>query len=215
MNAEKYVGGIVRKVKCSHKKREEIRKEILADVAAREENGEEWTQIRESMGTMEEIAEEFNRNLADGEQRSYRRGKTVKILCSIAAVLLLLGIFVWWWLPKGYPTGYSGYFTQEALEEAAEDVVRLLGQNDFEALKEEAIPQMVPYLTSESIDAIRGELGEDWGEIQGFGNIYTQELRQRGKVFGVAQFNVSYTNVNVTYTLTFDEEMKLAGLYMR
>ena len=49
-STEKYVDGIVRKVKCSHKKREEIRKEILADMTARKEGGEDWQQIMESGG---------------------------------------------------------------------------------------------------------------------------------------------------------------------
>lgn len=31
----------------------------------------------------------------------------------------------------------------------------------------------------------------------------------------VGQVTVNYENTNVTYTITFDEDLKLAGLYMK
>ena len=131
------------------------------------------------------------------------------------AVVLIFGLFIWWFVPKGYPTGHSGYFTQEALEKAAEETVALLEQDDFEALKAMAIPQMLPYLTQEKMDTIRGEFGDDWGEMQAIGTVYTQELEQQGNVLALTQMNVSYANVSVTYTFMFDQEMKLAGLYVK
>ena len=41
------------------------------------------------------------------------------------------------------------------------------------------------------------------------------EIRQNGQRYVVVQVAVTYENVNVTYTITFDENMKLAGLYMK
>ena len=41
------------------------------------------------------------------------------------------------------------------------------------------------------------------------------EIRQRGQRYAVVQVAVMYENVEVTYTITFDENMKLAGLYMK
>lgn len=215
MNEEKYVDSIVRKVKCSRKKRAEIRKEILSDVSVRIKNGEDWQQIRESMGTAEEIADEFNASLSKEEKKAYKTGKIIKILTVIVIALLLIGALVSWWLPKGYELGYSGYFTQEALEEKAEKIVLLLNQNDYEALKAESIEKMWQYLTRESIDEVRGLFGDDWGEMQSVGAIYAQELKQQGELLAITQFNVNYENVNVTYTLIFDKDMKLSGFYVR
>lgn len=42
-----------------------------------------------------------------------------------------------------------------------------------------------------------------------------QEVQQMGQSFAVCQTTVIYENVTVVYTITFDEEMNLAGLYMR
>ena len=41
------------------------------------------------------------------------------------------------------------------------------------------------------------------------------EINQRGQKFAIAQLNVSYENISVTYTLTFDDKMKLAGFYIK
>lgn len=58
--SEKYVRLVVKKLKCSKGKREEIRKQLEADVRAEAENGEQLEDIVERMGSPEEIAEEFN-----------------------------------------------------------------------------------------------------------------------------------------------------------
>ncbi len=41
------------------------------------------------------------------------------------------------------------------------------------------------------------------------------EVLQRGKYFAVCQVTVTYENTSVTYTISFDESMKIAGLYMK
>ena len=46
-------------------------------------------------------------------------------------------------------------------------------------------------------------------------NEYATEVIQNGEHYAIAQVTVSYENVNVVYTLTYDADMKLAGLYMR
>ncbi|MCF2641866.1 MAG: DUF3887 domain-containing protein [Lachnospiraceae bacterium] len=65
------------------------------------------------------------------------------------------------------------------------------------------------------IEDARRQVGSDWGEIQSFGDFYMSEIRQRGQRYAVVQVAVMYENVEVTYTITFDENMKLAGLYMK
>ena len=65
------------------------------------------------------------------------------------------------------------------------------------------------------IEDARGQVGSDWGEVQSFGNFYMSEIRQNGQRYAAVQVAVTYENVNVIYTITFDENMKLAGLYMK
>ena len=55
----------------------------------------------------------------------------------------------------------------------------------------------------------------DFGDFQSFGQFYISEAKQGSKRFAMVQVSVSYTKTSITYTLTFDEEMKLAGFYIK
>ena len=48
-----------------------------------------------------------------------------------------------------------------------------------------------------------------------YGKIYSVESSQLGKTYAVVQMSVAYKNVSATYTLSFDEDMKLAGMYIK
>lgn len=58
-------------------------------------------------------------------------------------------------------------------------------------------------------------LSSDWGNFQSFGNYYMADVKQMGRQLGIIQMNASYENTSVTYTISFDKEMKLAGLYIK
>ena len=60
MTAETYVKQIVKKVKCSRKKREEIRRQLLADINLEVEQGEALDKVILRMGEPISIADEFN-----------------------------------------------------------------------------------------------------------------------------------------------------------
>lgn len=215
MNAEKYANSIIRKIKCSQQKRTEIRKQILSDISIRIQNDETFEMIEESMGTPEEIAEEFNRNLPKSERKIYERSRIIKIVAAIVFILLILAAYAWWVFPKAGEVGSSGNFTVEILEDRVENVILLLDQNDFEALKADACTEMQSVLEQEAIDKARSVIGGDWGERQSIGKVYAQEVRQQGKLYAVTQTAVAYSNVDVIYTISFDEDMKLAGIYIK
>lgn len=118
-------------------------------------------------------------------------------------------------MPKSTEIGKSGVFVQSEVEERVKYVIEELNQNDFTALQEEAIPLMQKVLTSDTMKSARAQVSKDWGDFQSFGNVYMAEIKQRGQLFAFAQTTVTYKNVSVTYTITFDKDMKLAGLYMR
>ena len=41
------------------------------------------------------------------------------------------------------------------------------------------------------------------------------EVKQKGQLFAVTEMSVSYENTAVTYRISFDKDMRLAGLYLR
>ena len=215
MDAKKYVNAIVRKIKCNGKKKKEIKKQLLMDIDMRMKQGERLEEIISQMGTVKEIADGFNENISLKEQKQYARNKVLKIAIPIIVVLVFLFLFVYWLLPKSFDIEQSRYFNTEQVEAAMKETIELLDERDYIALQESAIPQMKPLLNAETMDDVKGALSDDWGERKLFGAVYMVELVQGTGHFVVGEITVTYENVSATYRLTYDKDMRLAGIYVR
>lgn len=213
MDAEKYVKNIVRKLKCTGAKKKDIGNQLRSDIAARREQGETLQQIMESMGSPQEIAEAFSQNLSDADRKAYRRSHTGKIIGEIVALLVVLSALAWWTMPK--PTALDDGLTQEEIAAGVENVIGLLDQNDFDSLQEIAVDEMKEVLTQETIDKVRTGISDDWGSLQSIGKVYAQGITQKGKFFIVTQTDAIYENASVVYTISFDKDLRLGGLYIR
>lgn len=58
-------------------------------------------------------------------------------------------------------------------------------------------------------------IGDDWGPQVSIGKKYIAEVHQGWNQYATVQINIGYENANVTYTLSFDDEYRLIGLYMK
>ena len=96
MDAQKYTGAIVRKIKCSGKKKKEIKKQLMMDIEMRMKQGEKLEEIILQMGTVKEIADSFNENISPEEKRRYNKNKVLKNIISIVAVLGVLVLLAYW-----------------------------------------------------------------------------------------------------------------------
>lgn len=94
-------------------------------------------------------------------------------------------------------------------------MIRLLDAGDYEALQAGAAENMKDILTEEIIGPVKDQTGKDWGEFQEFGKCYLSEQRIQGKTRAVVQMNAAYENIGITYTLFFNDDLKLSGLYMK
>lgn len=215
MNEKQYVNAIAKKIKCTDKRKKEIKKQLLTDIEMRIKQGERLEEIISQMGTAEEIAAGFNEDISIGEQKRYGRNKVLKIVIPIVAAVLLLGVFGYWIFPKTVDIEQSTYFDRQQVETAMKETVELLDAGDYAALQESAIPKMKPLLNEQLRDNIRKPFAEDWGEREQFGTVYMVEVIQAGKHMAVGEMTVTYENVSVTYRLTYDEEMRFAGIYVR
>lgn len=215
MNENQYVNAVGRKVRCSGKRKKEIKRQLLSDIHMRLEQGEVLQEIISQMGTVQEIADGFNEGISKNEQKKYRRNKVLKIVIPIVAVLVLLAAFACWILPRGYAIEQSEYFDEVQVEAAMKETIELLDAEEYDALKENAISQMHPFLNSEEMGKIKGTLSDDWGKRQQFGTVYMTELVQGNTHLAVGEITVVYENVTVTYRLSYDKDMRLAGLYVR
>ena len=216
MNWEKYIKMVIRNIKCSETKKKEIKRELTSDIKTALAAGEEWQSIMERMGSPEALAAEFNENMSVGEGNKYKRGIAVWILTGVVlgmAILLGVGYLL---IPKTCVISESEYFDEEAVRAQTEEIITLLDQNDMETLREKfATEKMKSVMKQEDIDAARAQVGSDWGAFESFSSEYLTEVRQLGARYAVAQIVVEYENRSVTYTISLDKDMKLAGLYMK
>lgn len=215
MNANHYVNAAARKIKCGRAKKKEIKKQLLAEIGARLEQGETIEEIIEKMGNIQEIASEFNENISLEEQRKFKRNKALKIVLPILAAVVLFGMIIYWMLPKSRDVSQSAYFSEAQMEAAMKETVKLIDEEAYESLQGSAIPQMQAFLDKGEMEKLKAQMSADWGERQKFGTVYMSEVIQGNMHFVVGEITVIYENITVTYRLTYDKEMRLAGLYVR
>ena len=215
MNEKRYVNAIVRKIKCSGKKRNEIRKQLLTDMQTRIGQGEKLEEIMSRMGSVKEIAAGFNETISAKERKRYVRSKALKIVSSVLVVAAVLLLFLYWFIPKGIPIEESEYFVKEQIEAAMLETIELLDAGDYASLQKNAIEQMQPYLNAETTEREKAKISDDWGKRIQFGTPYMAELVQMGAHYIVGEITVTYENISITYRLTYDQNMRLAGVYYR
>lgn len=215
MDEKRYVNAVARKLKCGGTRKREIKRQLLADMQARENQGERLDDIISRMGKAEEIAEGFNENISVEERKRYARNRVLKIVIPIALALFFLGMAGYWLFPKTVDIEKSRYFDKEEVEAAMKETVELLDAEEYAALQENATAQMQSLLNAETRESMRETLSDDWGERRQFGAVYLAEVVQGNRHLAVGEMTVTYENVSVTYRLTYDEDMRLAGIYVR
>lgn len=215
MNVNHYINKIVRKIKCSTAKKKEIKKELLADIELRQEQGESLQSIISQMGSINEVAESFNENISQKEKRKYVLKKMIFIACLVAFIVLSAIMVLYKIVPKSVNIENSEYFDKEVVEDTVKETIILLDDEKYSILQENAIEQMKKVLNAEEIGNAKAQVTDEWGKRQSFGTIYMIEMIQGKEHYAVAEIAVSYEYVTAVYRLTYDKDMRLAGLYVR
>lgn len=111
---------------------------------------------------------------------------------------------------------YGQLENQEEIEQRTETVISLISEGDYDTLSASyAGEEMKPYLNAENMEPAKNMLSEDWGAYQFMGNVYAQALKQNGVRYIVVQVTVTYENVSVVYTINYNEDLMVVGIYMR
>lgn len=219
MTKQQYIKRVGRALECAPAKKGEILRQLDSDIGIALSEGRELPKILEEMGNPRALAWEFNENLDGEERRRGRRRKWVRrILCIFGALLAALAVAagtVYWMLPKMSAIEDSRYFDAAKVRSSTEEVIRLFGEEEYGALEALASREMREVLEDTPLPGIRDFIGGDWGEPISMGNMYMAEIRERNRVYATAQVTVSYENVNVTYTISFNRQMELYGFYVR
>jgi hypothetical protein len=216
MNKDRYIKAVTKKLKCSYKKKLEIKRELIADIQSALDQGEEWQQIMERMGQPAGMASEFNENLSKEELKAYKWVKRVKVIAVSVIIIALIGAGINWIQPKTVAIKDDSSFTEIQVIDESKEIIELLNQNNYEEIQNRcANDQIKEALTEEVIVNAKEQIGADWGSFQDFTSIYTAEIKQKNQKYAVTEITALYENRSVTFTISLDEDMLLVGLYMK
>lgn len=216
MTAEKYVKEVSKLLKCRTAKKKEIRDRLLSDINSAVASGEKLEEVLAKMGIPWDYANHYNDNFDKDEQKAAKREKAMKIWGIIIAAVVIVGALVYWNMPKWSDISESTVFDEEEVRTAAEEIITLYSDDDYEAVVAYMTDDMKAVLNAPTLQLSKSQLvTEEFGELQSFGQMYLSEAKQGSRLFAMVQVSVSYTNTSVVYTLTFDADMKLAGFYVK
>lgn len=222
MNQRSYVKAVSKRLVCSKARQVEFVGDLESDIAAALDAGEPWEQIEQRMGDPRQVASEFNEDLPESELAAGKKRKRTKIIMIVAAVMVavaaVIATAVWWVSVKPIPVGQGSGLTEQQLVTQAEEVVALLDNGDFEALRAMSDQAMREALENEALlDEARATTGGegDWGAFSSFGNEYVQEFSQMGITIDVVEMVAIYEHATVTYVVSFTNGTELIGIGMK
>ncbi|MCM1103593.1 MAG: DUF3887 domain-containing protein [Clostridium sp.] len=215
MEQKKYLKAIYRKLRCGSAKKKEIIRQLEADIGAALEKGDSLAHVLSEIGTPDAVAAEFNEELTGKERKRGKQEIYAKCIGVVAIVLCLAAAAVWWFLPKSDWLGENGRFSEEAVIGKAKEAVACLDADDYDALRAMMQKEAEMYLTDEVLTEAKQYIAEDFGAFTAWGNAYVAEITEQGQHAAVVEISASYEKTSVTYTLFFNEEMQVTGLYMR
>ena len=213
MNKERYMSVFKKSLGCNKEKKNLICEELDADIQEAMKNGESWSDIQERLGEPHVLANEFNENL--GVKNSSPKKKVWIYIGIVVIGLLLAGFFyINSLIPQVSNIGTSGYFQQSEVEKQSLDIVVNLSQRNYQAIHDISNQELQGALSQERLEtAVNGLV--DIGEFEKITSQNYAEVTQKGEVNVVGELVALYDQRSVTYTISFDKDMKLSGLYMK
>ena len=88
-------------------------------------------------------------------------------------------------------------------------------KDDVTGLQLEATRELRPHLTAEQITGAKAQFAPKWGARAGVGKPLMTAGKEGDKWYVICELAVGYKATAVVYRLTYDENMKLAGLFVR
>lgn len=215
MTAEKYVKEVGKLLKCRTSKKKEIKQQLLAEINSAVAKGEAPEEVLGRMGIPWDYANRYNDNFDKAERKAAKREKALKIWGIVLLVIVILIAVIYWRRPQMSDISESTVFQEEQVKTQAEEIITLYSNDDFQAVVAYMDDEMKQVLNASTLQYAKDQTNQDFGKLLAFGTMYMTEIRQNGSVYAMVQVNVSYTNTSITYTITFDENMKLAGFFLK
>lgn len=215
MTAEQYVREVGKLLKCRTSRKKDVKKQLLSEINGEVAKGENLEDVLARMGIPWDYANRYNDRFDKAERKAAKRERALKIWGIILFVIAVIIAVVYWNLPKWSDIRESTVFREEQVKAQAEEIIRFYSDNDFQAVTERMNDDMKQVLNAATLQYTKSQMKEDFGELLALETMNVSEANQSGKMYAMIQVSASYSNMNVTYTLTFDEDMMLAGFYVK
>ena len=105
----------------------------------------------------------------------------------------------------------SDAYNEDEVKAAAEDVIDKLNDKNYEGILENSSEELKNSLPDNKLQETWESFSKDIGA---FDSISKETLAEKNG-YAVAIVNAKYENKKVTFTLSFNKEMKLSGIYMK
>ena len=106
-------------------------------------------------------------------------------------------------------------FDVQVVEQHVMATIERFEKDDITGLQREATAELRPHLTAEQISGAKAEFAPKWGARGGVGKPLMTAGKEDGKWYVICELAVGYKATAVVYRLTYDENMKLAGFFVR
>lgn len=215
MTAEQYVRDVGKLLKCRASKKKEIKKQLLSEINSAVAKGETLEEVLKRMGIAWDCAIRYNDNFDRAERRAAKRERILKIWMIVLLAIVAVFAFSYRNLPRWSDISESTVFSEGKVKAEAEALIRLYSDNDFQAVTEHMNADMRKAMNASTLQYTKSLVKEEFGTLQSIGDMSVSEADQNGKKYAMVQVDVSYSDINVSYTITLDEDMRLAGFYVK
>ena len=106
-------------------------------------------------------------------------------------------------------------FDVQVVEQHVMATITRFEKDDIAGLQAEATTGLRPHLTAEQVTGAKAEFAPKWGARAGIGKTMMTAGMEGDKWYVICELAVGYKATAVIYRLTYDENMKLAGFFVR
>ena len=106
-------------------------------------------------------------------------------------------------------------FDVQVVEQHVMATIARFEREDITALQLEATQELRPHLTAAQVTGAKAEFAPKWGPRGAVGKPLMTAGKEGDKWYVICELAVGYKATAVVYRLSYDENMKLAGFFVR
>lgn len=145
-----------------------------------------------------------------------KRKILVVVVAIIAAFLVIAALLFKWQYPQSTDFGTSGKFQEEEVKAVATEVTALFSEQEYEKIMTDYAGEvLLKDADAEDLKYAATTANADWGTFKEITSITLGELERAGNLYAVAEVQAVYENATITLTFSFDENLKLSGVYIQ